>query len=387
VDGKTLIASAKEIAGAVSKRVGEIEKRSFLPDDLVESLCASGLIRAMAPASRGGSEANLDTVSQIVQLFGAACPSVAWNVCFYIGSTWVACRFPPEFQEEFFAKSKRQLLAGSLVPTIRLRPTEGGYIASGRANWVSGCWHAEYILCAAPMPENAGGGAGLAFMVPRADVEIVEGSWQVEGMRATGSFDVNLRDVFVPAHRTLPREAFGEGQGYGASLYPQNPLYSRPAALVTIGYIVPVFVGAARGAANELIHINRTRVHTNSGAVAAAKVGAQMRVGRAETNAALAESMLAAFVAEIMRPLIPADGPVRRLFELRARAALIVDYCREAITDSVLSAGANAFRQHSILQMFYRDITMISSHAFFEMDQATETFGKVLLGLEPPPIL
>ena len=38
---------------------------------------------------------------------------------------------------------------------------------------------------------------------PRAEVEIVPGSWDVAGLRGTGSFDWTVKDVFLPEHRTM----------------------------------------------------------------------------------------------------------------------------------------------------------------------------------------
>src|SRR5207245_7467467 len=37
----------------------------------------------------------------------------------------------------------------------------------------------------------------------RSEAQIVEGSWDVSGMRATGSFDWTVNDVFLPERRTM----------------------------------------------------------------------------------------------------------------------------------------------------------------------------------------
>jgi 3-hydroxy-9,10-secoandrosta-1,3,5(10)-triene-9,17-dione monooxygenase len=387
VTGDEAIERARVLAAEVSERVPDIESRDALPDDVVAAFKRSGLQGTFAPAAHGGSELDLDTVSQVVRIFAAVCPSVAWNFAFYIGLNWTASKLSPAFQERYFANGATGLLAGSLIPTCKLRPVDGGYVVNGRVVWCSGVTHADYVLCAAPPPEGVSGTAGVVLTIPTDELTIQPGSWQVEAMRATGSFDVDVHDVFVPLDMTLPRELLNQPGGYNTTLYPNSPMYSRPVALMVIGYILPIFVGATRGAVDELVRTTRTRVHTLSGAVAAGKTGIQMRVGRAETRALLAESMLAAFVEDVIRSGSTAATETRRVFELRARAALIVDYCRETIADVTMSAGANAFRKQSKLQMIFRDVSMLSSHAFFEMDTATETFGKIMLGMEPPSIL
>ena len=51
------------------------------------------------------------------------------------------------------------------------------------------------------------------FVIPRADYEIVEDSWNVMGLGGTGSKDVRMKDVFVPDHRVVEAMTMIEG-GY-----------------------------------------------------------------------------------------------------------------------------------------------------------------------------
>ena len=39
--------------------------------------------------------------------------------------------------------------------------------------------------------------------MPRAEAQVVEGSWEVSGLRGTGSFDWTVEDVFLPERRTM----------------------------------------------------------------------------------------------------------------------------------------------------------------------------------------
>jgi 3-hydroxy-9,10-secoandrosta-1,3,5(10)-triene-9,17-dione monooxygenase len=38
----------------------------------------------------------------------------------------------------------------------------------------------------------------------RSEAEIVPGSWDVTGLRGTGSFDWTVENVFLPERRTMP---------------------------------------------------------------------------------------------------------------------------------------------------------------------------------------
>ncbi len=67
---------------------------------------------------------------------------------------------------------------------------------------------------------------------------------------------------------------------------------------------------------------------------------------------------------------------------MKARGAMLVDLCKDTIGELVLGAGANVFRKDSKLQMIFRDINMIGSHAFFEQNSSIEGLGRSLLGME-----
>ena len=41
------------------------------------------------------------------------------------------------------------------------------------------------------------------FVIPRKDYEIVEDSWNVLGLKGTGSKDVRMTDVFIPDYRVV----------------------------------------------------------------------------------------------------------------------------------------------------------------------------------------
>ena len=59
---------------------------------------------------------------------------------------------------------------------------------------------------------------GLHLVLPRSDYEIVEGSWEVAGLKGTGSKDVIVRDAFVPDYRVLRFAKVVDGTAPGAGI-------------------------------------------------------------------------------------------------------------------------------------------------------------------------
>lgn len=66
----------------------------------------------------------------------------------------------------------------------------------------------------------------------------------------------------------------------------------------------------------------------------------------------------------------------------KALSADLTDNCKEAVGDLVLGSGASAFRSDPVMQRMFRNVNMISVHAFFDTDASMEAYGRVLLGLE-----
>lgn len=67
----------------------------------------------------------------------------------------------------------------------------------------SGSAVARWVLVAAPLEDRGGKQWFRAHIVPKEDVQIKPGSWDVMGLRATTSIDYTINDKFVPTHRTF----------------------------------------------------------------------------------------------------------------------------------------------------------------------------------------
>src|SRR5262249_58354763 len=84
---------------------------------------------------------------------------------------------------------------------------------TGRWQFGSGCNEASWMLGSfqvigddgQPLPHPDGGSLYWRGVFARNEVEIVPGSWDVAGLRGTGSFDWTAEDIFLPERRTMPQ--------------------------------------------------------------------------------------------------------------------------------------------------------------------------------------
>lgn len=152
---------------------GEIEREQRLPPELVEQMHAAGYYRLLLARSLGGRQTDPLTYNGVIELLAEGVGSVGWNVA--------------------------NNGVGSLV-ALGL-PNDGVTFGSGchEAVWMLGSFQ---ILDDGQPRRRADGGMFWRGLFPRPVVEVIPGSWEVSGLRGTGSVDWTVTDFFLPERRT-----------------------------------------------------------------------------------------------------------------------------------------------------------------------------------------
>ncbi len=379
-----LIGRARELAPLFATRALQEEAKRSPLDETVQDLIGSGILATLTPRRYGGHELGVDTMAEITRIFSEACPSTGWIAAFYMGAAWRALMFPEQAQREIFADKPYMLCAGQAAPLNRVSRVPGGYRITGQTPWSSGSVHAEWITFVGVLIEEGVAPSPLAFLVPRADTHLVD-TWFVAGMRGTGSNDMRVDDVFVPEYRTASFALAMSGATPGQTLH-ANPMYSKPFLPFAMTEVVPVLVGAMRGAANAFLRRTQERQGTISGVKAAGKQAAQMRLARTFARADAAEILLADYLRIFIADR-PEQADLQDRCGMKLKAAFITDLCRDGINDIVRGIGGDGFRDASPLQRYFRDVNMLAVHAFLDIDTAAESYGRMALGLPPEDML
>ncbi|MFE7800216.1 acyl-CoA dehydrogenase [Nocardia sp. NPDC057440] len=127
-----------------------------------------------------------------------------------IGSdTGLYARFLDETVAKEMFPSIDMVTAGLLFPTGRAERASGGFRLTGRWQFGSGITHADWVVSGAfiqrdgqPERDAAGAPDSRPFMVPRAQVEVID-TWHTTGLAGSGSCDYTITDIFVPEEHTL----------------------------------------------------------------------------------------------------------------------------------------------------------------------------------------
>ena len=196
----------ERIADDAARRSGEIEDGGGLPADLLADVLDAGLLRLGVPAHLGGHELEPVERFRIVRRIAAADGSTGWLVGGASSFHDVIAAGAHQALHERFFGDRRAFLAGGVNGDGIARRVAGGVEVSGRWGFASGCRSATWLggLCVDDdgSPRTAPP-ASRWVMVP-ADRAEIHPSWDVIGLRGTGSHTVVLPTQVVPTAWTFP---------------------------------------------------------------------------------------------------------------------------------------------------------------------------------------
>ena len=144
--------------------------------------------------------------------------------------------------------SRRRWSPGVFAPKGRATPEPGGYRVSGRWPFASGCRHADWLMGGCVVDGGMRAPDGSPSCSP-AEAFTIHDTWHVMGLRATGSHDIELDGVHIPAERSA--SVFGD-----PPVQP-GPLYAFPLFGLLALAISAVCLGIARGALDDLDRAGR----------------------------------------------------------------------------------------------------------------------------------
>jgi 3-hydroxy-9,10-secoandrosta-1,3,5(10)-triene-9,17-dione monooxygenase len=370
-----------EFVARLAERAQDAERLRLLPPATIEDLIASRFTELLVPARYGGRQADFPAILDPVRRMAHGCASSAWTIGFYALHNWMLALFDERAQEEAF--STRPFLAPApLAPTGRGAPTGHGVRLTGRWSWATGVMHGNWIILGALCGPDDGIYPALV-LVPAGDIEI-EDVWHTDGMRATGSNDVVITDVYVPTHRLVRVSDIYTGTAPGAGIHdadnyrwPMVPALALLAAMPALG--------SAESAADIYAERLSQRVLAYEGVMQKDKPVAQAHLAEARVRLRALRGLLADTVGEI-ETIVAAGDPVARPVRAEARlaAAHIVHESRAVIGDLLEASGASAHFLDNPLQRIKRDVDVICGHVVFDYDTSRELAAALTLGVKVP---
>jgi len=309
--------------------------------------------------------------------------STAWVTTFCMEHNWLLGLYNQQAQDEIFGRHPYIIAPGALTPKGAGTPVAGGYRLSGRWEWGTGVMHADWVMVGGLTPTDDPARPDLCmYLLPREEVKVLD-TWHVAGMVGTGSNDIEVDDVFVPAHRVQSIAAMRDGRSPGAQFH-GSPTYRMP-MLPVLGLTA---AAPAVGAARKAVALFRQRLSERVVYGTAEKQGqraiAQARLGHAEVAVQNAETLLKGIAGQVMAWGERGEPcPDEERARLRLQIAHVVRQARDVVRDVVEASGAHAHFLDNPLQRIHRDLHTLSCHTVFDLDVGGELYGRLLLGLPP----
>ena len=374
-----LLAHLTALQPLLAENAMETERRRKPVDANIEAIRATQAFRFFVPRRYGGFELPLGAFVDVGLILAEACASTAWVTTFCMEHNWMLAHFPQKAQDEIFGAQPYIIAPAAISPNGRAVARDGGYVLNGRWQWGTGAMHADWVMLAGIV---AGSGEMRMFVLPRADAEIID-TWHVDGMAGTGSNDMQVRDLFVPGHRSQMVVAMSTGRSEGSLLH-ASPMYRMP--MMPILYLaagVPA-VGAARGALRRFVERAPTRVKFGTTTRQSESAETHIRIGHAQSRLDVAELICRQVAAET-EGWGTRENICTLADRLRHRMLMVhaVRLARDVVRDLFEASGANAHHASEPLQRIHRDVHTIAAHAVFDGELVAEQAGRVVLNLPP----
>jgi alkylation response protein AidB-like acyl-CoA dehydrogenase len=285
-------------------------------------------------------------------------------------TSWLAGHLDPDEAKTIFGPEDARV-AGVFAPSGRATVDGDAVRLSGRWAFASGVTHCQWIALGAVVDGDA---PDVRFVfVPTSEIEI-EDTWDVSGLRGTGSNHVSVRDVVVPASRTTPLMASEPKQA--------GPLYRLPLLAALAVGVASVALGIARDALDELDTLASEKTPTLGRRTLAQRSQTQVERANAEAELRSARALLYDAVAALWDRTSAGEAlTLEERAGVRLAATNAVRSCARVVDRAYEAGGATSIFASSRLQRDFRDVHAITQH--IAVGPATlELVGRVLLGVE-----
>jgi indole-3-acetate monooxygenase len=386
-DDPPLLHAAIGLGPKIRAAGDEMEQMRRVPPHLAQAMKDAGIFGMVLPRSWGAPELDPLTQIRVIEALAMAEGSAGWCAMIGCDSGYITAFLDENVAREMYPDIW-VATAATATATGQATPVRGGYRVNGRFPFASGCQHSEWVWVGCNVLDN-GTAQVNANGIPQtrtcfvrlADCEILD-TWYTTGLRGTGSHDLAIHDIIVPAERTFSFQ--------DPSLVKRSgPLYAFPLMFIAKGaapalgiarHAIDVVIdNAERKPARRMILGERSERPKQL----REEVFVQESVARAETMLGAARSYLFDVIGDLWATLLQGCplSPVQQAHFITAYTH-VVGQCAEAVQLVYKASGGTAVYQHGALDRCLRDVLTMNQHLMGSL-RTYEMAGRLLLGLEP----
>jgi 3-hydroxy-9,10-secoandrosta-1,3,5(10)-triene-9,17-dione monooxygenase len=336
-----------------------------------------GLLSLIKPRIHGGDEFDFTAVLEVCGTLSEGCMSTGWVATVCNVHHFVAGLFPGDAQADYFADPAVRS-AASFAPSGSATAVDDGWLVTGRWGFGSGVDHARWCFLTAMVadpPDGRPAGPWMT-MVPVEDLTIDHASWNVTGLRGTGSKDMVLHDVFVPSHRSVFLPLLFGADGPGRGMY-DSSIFDTPARPALIAVLAAPPLGAARAAVEHLTDRMARRRHAMTGARQAEQESARSALATAAAHVDAAWLLLRDVFLRLERYTV--DISPEQGSRINRDSSFALQMAMTAADIVQAASGGAGLRETDPTQRIWRDIHAASVHAGVYWPTVSADWGREAL--------
>jgi alkylation response protein AidB-like acyl-CoA dehydrogenase len=342
----------------------QADRDRMLGADTMDALHAREMFRLLLPSALGGYEVRLPDYFEIMEAVATYDASTAWCVCQGNCCAMTAGYMPLEAGNEIWGNDPRAVLAWG-PGQAEAQVVDGGYNLTAKAAFASGSHHATWLGAhgsavkekdGSLRPGVDGNPEVRTLLFPAGETEIID-TWDVLGLRGTGSDAYEVENLFVPDGHTVVRATMFENR----PAHGMSPLYAFPQMSVHATGFAATATGAARGFINAFVEMAQTkmpRLHTSP---LRDKPVVQDDVARAEARLSAGRAWLRE-EAEKAWEEASREGTlsIAQRNRIRLSATHAIHEAKAAVDSLYDAAGTSAVFADGPFERRFRDIHMIA---------------------------
>ena len=355
-----------------------------LSAETTERMKATGVVRLLQPPEHGGYAADPTDFMEAVMALASADAAVGW-VAGVIGvHPWEMAFNDQRVLKEIWGQDADTWVASPYAPNGLASPVDGGFVFNGKWEFSSGTDSCDWIVLGG-FVEGEGLVDGIPqmyhFLLPRSDYEIVEGSWNVMGLRGTGSKDIIVKDALIPDYRVLNATKVFDGTA-AIEAGRDEALYRMPWSSIFPVALSAAVVGICEGAMT--CHYKYQATRTSMMGPMAKNPYLSSRIGEAASEIHASRSQLLYNLSDMYALAkkgveIPLEMRiVGRRDQVRAARRAV-----DAFDDVYIRSGGGAIRDENPLAKWFRDAHTAINHTIFAAEAMYHAHAAMMMGQEP----
>ena len=375
-ESRAILETVQKLVPQIRASAEVTEAERELPRPLFDALADAGLFHLAFPRAYGGAEIDLPTYIQVIEEIGKADASTGWVVNQAGIYATYGARMPRAAARAIWMDPPR-IVSNTPAATAQAVVVPGGYRVTGRQGFSTGCRNAAWVAAHAQVIDNGavrldhGQPETRYCYVPVTEAELLD-TWQVRGMRGTGTHHFAVKDVFVPAERTV--------LSVSAPLIETGPLYHIPRTLLFASGDASVALGTARACLTAFFELAGAKTPRAVPGLLRDQPMVQADVGRAEATLRSARAFLTEATAELWAAATGAGLTLEQRATMRIATTHAIRQAVQVVDTVYNAAGATSVYESHIIQRHFQDVHVMSQHMQSRFSHY-ELVGRHWLGL------